>query len=184
MKTFGLLATQTLVSLPFDDDGNAITDSLKPHDAGDDWTPPVVVPLVKIDKPTEPSGKVAEPKLVWFEDRVERQWDLVDLSPAALRETIEATFRTTVAAGHCITPEGWCLAMDDIDRANWSQLLVLLREAEGLGGITGESTVQFLDITGTPRQLTLTRFREVIVGLGQAYQAAFFTRAAALAALA
>jgi hypothetical protein len=99
------------------------------------------------------------------------------------REAIEATFRTTISAGHCITPEGWCLAMDDTDRANWSQLLVLLRESEALGAINGESPVQFLDITGTPRQLPLTRFREVIVGLGQAYQTAFFTRAAALAAL-
>jgi hypothetical protein len=113
-------------------------------------------------------------------------WVEVDAPPEPEpdpRETIEATFRTTIAAGHCITPEGWCLAMDDIDRANWSQLLVLLREAEGLGGLTGESPVNFLDITGTPRQLTLTRFREAIVGLGQAYQTAFFTRAAALAAL-
>ena len=82
MKTFGLLASQTLISLPEDGDGNAITDSLKPHDAGDQWTSPTIVPLVKIDKPTEPDGQKAEPKLVWFEDRVERQWELVTAPPA------------------------------------------------------------------------------------------------------
>jgi hypothetical protein len=120
-----------------------------------------------------------------YEALIEQWADAMEASQVIQsREVIEATFRTTIAVGHCITPEGWCLAMDDADRANWSQLLVLVREAEGLGGITGESPVQFLDITGTPRQLPLTRFREVIVGLGQAYQTAFFTRAAALAALA
>ena len=99
------------------------------------------------------------------------------------REAIEATYRATIQAGHCVAPEGFCLAMGDADRANWSQLLVLLREAEGLGAVDGSSLVDFLDITGTAQQATLTRFRQIIVGLGQAYQTAFFTRSAALAAL-
>jgi hypothetical protein len=99
-------------------------------------------------------------------------------------EAKEAIFRATIATGHYVTPEGYCLAMDDADRANWSQLLVMLRESEALGAIIGSSPVQFLDITGTLQTATLTRFREMIVGLGQAYQTAFFTRAAALAALA
>lgn len=91
-------------------------------------------------------------------------------------ETKEATFRATIATGHCVIPEGYCLAMDDQDRANWSQLLVLLREAESLGAINGSSPVQFLDITGTLQTAPLTRFREIIVSLGQAYQNAFFAR--------
>lgn len=103
--------------------------------------------------------------------------DAMEAQQSAVEDAAkEATFRATIATGHCVTPEGYCLAMDDQDRANWSQLLVLLREAESLGAINGSSPVQFLDITGTLRTATLTRFRQIIVSLGEAYQNAFFTR--------
>lgn len=104
-------------------------------------------------------------------------------APVDPREAIEAEYQAAISTGHCVMPEGFCLAMGDADRANWSQLLVLLREAEGLGAVDGSSLVDFLDITGTARQATLTRFRQIIVGLGQAYQTAFFTRSSALTAL-
>jgi hypothetical protein len=153
MKTFGLPATQTLVSLPSDDNGNTITDSLRPHDAGDDWTPPVVVPLVKIDKPAEPSGKVAEPKLVWFEDRVERQWELVDLSPAALRESARAALRASWAAqpswirgpfdGHFRGAQVFLDAGDDDAAAD------LIRYAEAPGAYTTEQLATFVTLKTT-----------------------------------
>jgi hypothetical protein len=61
MITVGLVPSQQLVSLLTDDEGNY-------RDVPEGQT---VVPLVKIPKPEEGAW---EPSLVWFEDRVERQW--------------------------------------------------------------------------------------------------------------
>jgi hypothetical protein len=60
MITVGLVPSQQLVSLLTDDEGNW-------RDVPEGQT---IVPLVKIPKPEG----AWEPSLVWFEDRVERQW--------------------------------------------------------------------------------------------------------------
>jgi hypothetical protein len=60
MFTVGLVPSQQLVSLLTDDQGNW-------RDVPEGES---VVPLVKIPKPEG----AWEPNLVWFEDRVERQW--------------------------------------------------------------------------------------------------------------
>lgn len=57
----GLVPSQQLVSLLTDDEGNW-------RDVPEGQT---VVPLVKIPKPEQGAW---EPNVVWFEDRVERQW--------------------------------------------------------------------------------------------------------------
>ncbi len=61
MITVGLVPSQQLVSLLTDDEGNW-------RDVPDGES---VVPLVKIPKPEQGSW---EPNVVWFADRVERQW--------------------------------------------------------------------------------------------------------------
>ena len=61
MFTVGLVPSQQLVSLLTDDAGNW-------RDVPEGQT---VVPLVKLPKPEQGAW---EPSLVWFEDRVERQW--------------------------------------------------------------------------------------------------------------
>ena len=61
MFTVGLLPSQQLVSLLTDDEGNY-------RDVPEGQS---VVPLVKIPKPEEGAW---EPSVVWFDDRVERQW--------------------------------------------------------------------------------------------------------------
>ena len=61
MYTVGLVPSQQLVSLLTDDEGNW-------RDVPEGQT---VVPLVKIPKPAEGAW---EPNVVWFDDRVERQW--------------------------------------------------------------------------------------------------------------
>jgi hypothetical protein len=61
MFTVGLVPSQQLVSLLTDDEGNW-------RDVPEGES---VVPLVKIPKPEEGAW---EPNVVWFEDRVERQW--------------------------------------------------------------------------------------------------------------
>jgi hypothetical protein len=66
MFTVGLVPSQQLVSLLTDDEGNY-------RDIPEGQTP---VPLVKIPKPEG----AWEPNVVWFEDRVERQW--VEGTPA------------------------------------------------------------------------------------------------------
>jgi hypothetical protein len=66
MLTVGLVPSQQLVSLLTDDEGNY-------RDVPEGQT---VVPLVKIPKPEG----AWEPNVVWFEDRVERQW--VEGTPA------------------------------------------------------------------------------------------------------
>jgi hypothetical protein len=61
MIQVGLVPSQQLVSLLTDDEGNW-------RDVPEGQT---VVPLVKIPKPAEGAW---EPNVVWFDDRVERQW--------------------------------------------------------------------------------------------------------------
>lgn len=61
MITVGLVPSQQLVSLLTDDEGNW-------RDMPEGQT---VVPLIKIPKPEQGAW---EPNVVWFDDRVERQW--------------------------------------------------------------------------------------------------------------
>jgi hypothetical protein len=61
MFTVGLVPSQQLVSLLTDEEGNW-------RDVPEGET---VVPLIKIPKPEEGAW---EPSVVWFADRVERQW--------------------------------------------------------------------------------------------------------------
>jgi hypothetical protein len=81
LKTWGDAKTQTILSVQtFDDTGLPDLDSLKPlrpEPNQPEWTPPTLVPLVKLPKPELAEGQKAEPKLVWFADRVERQWDVI-----------------------------------------------------------------------------------------------------------
>lgn len=73
MKTFGLLPQQQLVSLELDDNGAFIP----PLDDG-----VTAIPLVKIPAPSVSVSQIAEPTLVWFADRVERQWVVRDKTTA------------------------------------------------------------------------------------------------------
>ena len=70
MYTVGLVPSQQLVSLLTDGEGNW-------RDVPEGES---VVPLVKIPKPEQGAW---EPNVVWFEDRVERQWVEGTPAPAA-----------------------------------------------------------------------------------------------------
>jgi len=67
MKTIGLIPSLALASLEQDAKNNWLN-----VPAGQ-----TVVPLVKIEKPVISAGIGYEPKLVWFSDRVERQWNQI-----------------------------------------------------------------------------------------------------------
>jgi hypothetical protein len=75
MKTYGVVfadGRKELISIVLDDEGNPRLDTLAPYPTPEDWVEPTIIPLVKIDKPE--SGEW-NPVVVWFEDRVERQWE-------------------------------------------------------------------------------------------------------------
>ena len=75
MKTYGAIyqdGRKELVSIVLDDDGNPRVDTIRPYPVPEDWVDPAIIPLVKIDKPEEGNWT---PIIVWFEDRVERQWE-------------------------------------------------------------------------------------------------------------
>jgi len=92
IKTFGRIDTQEIISLQTDEAGDPKAESLKPAAAPDDWTAPVLIPLVKLPKPAfDPLAQKVEPKLVWKTDKVERDWEIVPLnaeeSATAARKT-------------------------------------------------------------------------------------------------
>jgi hypothetical protein len=74
MTTIGLIPSQQLVSLQQDDEGNWL--DLPEGQA--------VVPLVKLPQPQITAGQKVEPKLVWHEDRVERDWNIIDKTQAEI----------------------------------------------------------------------------------------------------
>jgi hypothetical protein len=97
MKTYGVIYEdkKELISIVLDDEGNPRLDTLKPHDAGDGWEPPTIIPLVKLPEPEYNSDtEFIEPDIVWFEDRVERQWRVLFLPQSVInahqREAIKA----------------------------------------------------------------------------------------------
>ena len=74
MKTYGLIfpdGRKELSSVVLDEEGNPRIDTIRPHPVPEDWVDPQIIPLVKQDKPED--GEWTD-ILVWFEDRVERQW--------------------------------------------------------------------------------------------------------------
>ena len=85
----------------------------------------------------------------------------------------QSIFNATIDAGYAVEPEGFTIGMAEQDRKNFAELAVMLREAEEIGGVTAESDVTIHDATGTKRTISLSRYRQIIVGLGSAYKAAF-----------
>ena len=77
MKTYGVIfddGRKELISIVLDDNGNPRVDTLAPYPNNDGWKEPKIVPLIKLEKPEQGEWS---PVIVWFEDRVERQWETV-----------------------------------------------------------------------------------------------------------
>ncbi len=75
MKTYGLIfadGRKELASVGLDEDGNPRIETIRPYPCPEKWVDPTLVELVKIECPSPESDY--EPFLVWFDDRVERQW--------------------------------------------------------------------------------------------------------------
>jgi hypothetical protein len=61
------------------------------------WTPPEVVPLVKLAAPEVISGMVAEPLLVWHSDRVERDWEVRNMTAEELAASTRKIWANSAA---------------------------------------------------------------------------------------
>lgn len=73
MKTYGVIysdGSKELVSIVLDENDEPRLDTLAPYPTPENWVEPTIIPLIKVDKP---EGEW-EPIVVWFENRVERQW--------------------------------------------------------------------------------------------------------------
>jgi hypothetical protein len=78
MRTYGVIhpnGTQELVSIVLDENDQPRLDTIRPYPTPENWVDPQIVPLVKLPKPEEGEW---EPIVVWFEDRVERQWKQIN----------------------------------------------------------------------------------------------------------
>lgn len=78
LKTYGLIfpdGRKEIASVVLDEDGNPRIDTIRPYPLPDGWEDPRLVEVVKIDKPAEGEW---EPVVVWFENRVERQWEPIN----------------------------------------------------------------------------------------------------------
>jgi len=102
MKTYGLIPEQILASLETDENGNFIP----PLDDG-----VTAIPLVKLPEPDVTSSEIAEPNLVWFDDRVERQWTVRARTPEELvkiwanAQAFMAEFTTDEKAGIALSTD-------------------------------------------------------------------------------
>jgi hypothetical protein len=77
IKTYGLIfpnGNKELASVGLDEEGNPRIDTIRPYPVPEGWVDPTLVELVKIE---QPEGENWQPVLVWFEDRVERQWEQI-----------------------------------------------------------------------------------------------------------
>jgi hypothetical protein len=74
MRTYGLIypdGRQELASIVLDENDEPRIDTIRPYPCPEDWVDSQIVPLIKIERPEDGDW---EPNLVWFADRVERQW--------------------------------------------------------------------------------------------------------------
>jgi hypothetical protein len=196
MKTFGILESQTLVSLQLNADDSPRFDAIRPQskwaptdddapwnqegaDPDSDWSeyvwqPPTIVPLVKLPQPSlDPLTEYCEPKLVWFEDRVERDWEIKQIPQippeqiakeearkAAKLALIEKQKRLT--APYLVQPEGFSLATTVEDQNAFTRLLTLLTTANAPDGF--ETTIS--DASNNLHSLTFGRFKEIMLSYG------------------
>ena len=174
MKTYGLVEERKLVSIVLDDEGNPRLDTLKPMGAGEDWVAPVIVPAVKLDVPEyDIATHYVVPKLVWFEDRVERQWEVLPIPPKSDLDTAsmearkaakeaEAERLKRIHADYTVEPEGFNLSAKEEDQNTLTRLLTLIN----LTGMPDSADVSIIDSTGQYRSLKVKRLKEILTGYG------------------
>lgn len=79
-------------------------------------------------------------------------------------------FEAGIAAGYLVDPEGFTLALGAEDRAQFAQLLALVREALDLGLITSTTPQSIKAKDGVLHEVTTDRLRQILVGYGFHYK--------------
>jgi hypothetical protein len=196
MKTFGILETQTLVSLHLYGDETPNLESIRPRDKWEQnnadapwnqenadseadwsesiWIPPTIVPLVKLPQPTlDVTKEYCEPKLVWFSDRVERDWEIKTIPPIppeqieeeAIRKAAKLAFiekQKILYAPYIVQPENFSLATSVEDQNAFTRLLTLLNIANASDNF--ETTIS--DVSNNLHTLTFGRFKQIMLAYG------------------
>ena len=93
----------------------------------------------------------------------DKTYSILDLSE---REIKTNKFQGYISQGFLVSPENFVLGLDENDRAAFSQMLSLIKEALDLGLITNESVQTISDKNGQKHQLLTLRFRQVMVAYG------------------
>jgi hypothetical protein len=89
-----------------------------------------------------------------------------EIPPISEQDAKWRTFGEKVAEGFLVEPENFVIGLDENDRALFSQMLALVKEALDLGWTTNETTQTISDKSGQKHQLTTLRFRQVMVAYG------------------
>lgn len=138
------------------------------------WETPTLIPLVKKDKPDyDILTEYVQPKLVWFNDRVERQWEILpipekDLLDRASAEAVKAAKEAQAAklqilyADYQVVPEGFSLATKESDQNAFTRLLTLVNTS----GAPDNSTMSIADSSGAMHVVTVGRLKEILVAYG------------------
>lgn len=107
----------------------------------------------------------------------------LDLAKLAQRETIIAAHDADVEDG--VTPDGSqiTLGASTADQNAFSRQAVMLREAQELGTIDGNTQQSISDIDGIVHTMTVTQLRTLLVGYGMAIKTLWDTKAQKLAAI-
>jgi hypothetical protein len=196
MKTYGITETQTLISLQLKEDGTPDVQSLRPRDKWEQdnadapwnqenadaetdwsesiWIPPTIIPLVKLPQPTlDITKEYCEPKLVWFSDRVERDWEIKTIPPIPPEQIAEEEARKAAKlaliakqkilyAPYIVQPENFSLATTVEDQNAFTRLLTLLNTASAPDDF--ETTIS--DVSNNLHTLTFGRFKQIMLAYG------------------
>jgi hypothetical protein len=76
-----------------------------------------------------------------------------------------------------VEPEGFSLKLADFDRSMFNQMLSLVREGLDLEQLTSETLVKIADTTGQLHEVTVQRFREIMLSYGFFYKGLWDTYA-------
>jgi len=165
-RQFGRLDTMTLVTLPVDELGTPNLEVLR-DTSQPEWVPPVVVPLLKIEAPVvDLDAYVPVPNVVWYADRVERQWSL-----RALTQVESA--RRVLKNGFRVMPENFVIPFNDKDRNQFAQMLNLVNTAQNQGYITDTTIQKIADASNVMHEVTTQRFKQIMVLYGFQYKQAW-----------
>lgn len=78
-----------------------------------------------------------------------------------------------IEAGYVVEPEGFTLGLRDSDRANFAQLLTLVKLAEEMGMASDEYQVRATD--GQDHTVTRERLKQILLGYGAYYAGLYFS---------